>query len=109
MWSTHCRLEQLPLFPVQDSTPDDGSGLQASSEQTMPLVRYVLFTSSVLLALLFFTDWYFPKSAEASASADVDRTVIRIHSSRRGPTAVPFDTSSPMPRATPEIIAAAEF
>src|SRR5215475_161255 len=75
----------------------------------MPLVRYVLFTSGVLLALLFFTDWYFPKSADASASADVDRTVIRIHSSHRWPTAVSFDTSAPMPHATPGAMAAAEI
>jgi hypothetical protein len=75
----------------------------------MPLVRYVLFTSGILLALLFWTDWYFPKSADAGASTDVDRTVIRIHSGRRWPTAVSFDTSAPMPRATPEAMAAAEI
>src|SRR5262245_56189140 len=75
----------------------------------MLLVRYVLFTSGMLLALLFWTDWYFPKSADAGTSADVDRTVIRIHSSRRWPTAVSFDTSAPMPRATPDAMAEAEI
>jgi hypothetical protein len=72
----------------------------------MPLVRYVLFTGGILLGLLFWTDWYFPKAAVAAATGDVDRSIIRIHSSHRWPSAVRFDTSTPMPH--PAAVAAAE-
>jgi hypothetical protein len=66
----------------------------------MPLVRYFLFTGSLLLGLLFLGDVYLPRPAEA-VTADVDRSIIRIHTSQRWPDAVPIDTSVPMPRATP--------
>jgi hypothetical protein len=72
----------------------------------MPLVRYFLFTGGVLLALLFWTDWYFPRPAVEAATADVDRSIIRIHSSHRWPAAVRFDTTTPIPRAV--AVAAAE-
>ncbi len=61
---------------------------------------------AILLGLLFWTDWYFPKPAIAVAAADdIDRSVIRIHSSHRWPAAVRFDTGMPMPR--PDAVAAA--
>jgi hypothetical protein len=72
----------------------------------MPLVRYFLFAGGVLLGLLFWTDWYFPRPAIEAAAADVDRSIIRIHSSHRWPAAVRFDTTTPMPRAV--AVAAAE-
>jgi hypothetical protein len=63
----------------------------------MPLVRYVLFTGGILLGLLFWTDWYFPRPVVTAASSDVDRSIIRIHSSYRWPAAISFDTGTPMP------------
>jgi hypothetical protein len=72
----------------------------------MPLVRYFIFMGGILLGLLFWTDWYFPKPAPAVATDDVDRSVIRIHSSHRWPSAVRFDTSAPMPH--PVAVAAGE-
>jgi hypothetical protein len=60
----------------------------------------------VLLGLLFWTDWYFPKPAVAVSADDIDRSVIRIHSNHRWPSAVRFDTSAPMPQ--PAVVAAAE-
>ena len=66
----------------------------------MPLVRYFLFTGSMLLGLMFLADWYLPKPAEA-VTTDIDRSVIRIHTSQRWPAAVPIDTSAPMPQAAP--------
>jgi hypothetical protein len=63
----------------------------------MPLVRYFLFTSGMLLGLLFLSDWYFPRPVAAAASTDIDRSVIRIHSSRRWPAAIRIDTSIAMP------------
>ena len=61
----------------------------------MPLVRYFTFTSSLLLALLFLADWYFPKLVAPPATAGVDKTIIRLHSAHRWPEAVVFDTSLP--------------
>jgi hypothetical protein len=67
----------------------------------MPLVRYFLFTGGILLGLLLFTDWYFPKPISEAAAADVDRSIIRIHSGHRWPDAIRLDTSAPMPPVTP--------
>ena len=61
----------------------------------MPLVRYFTVTSSLLLALLFLADWYFPKLVAPPATAGVDKTIIRLHSAHRWPEAVVFDTSLP--------------
>ncbi len=66
----------------------------------MPLVRYFLVMGGILLGLLLWTDWYFPKpTVAAAAGGDIDRSVIRIHSSHRWPSAVRFDTGMPMPRS----------
>src|SRR5689334_14718463 len=67
----------------------------------MPLVRYLLFAGSMLLGLLFLSDWYFPKPAAAEAVAtDVDRSIIRIHSSHQWPVAVRINTSEQIPSVT---------
>jgi hypothetical protein len=72
----------------------------------MPLVRYFLVIGGILLGLLLWMDRYLPKPALAAAAVDIDRSVIRIHSSHRWPSAVRFDTSMPMPH--PSAVAAAE-
>jgi hypothetical protein len=56
----------------------------------------------MLLGLLFLADWYFPTSNAATAVADteVDRSIIRIHSSHRWPAAIRMDTAAPMPSAS---------
>jgi hypothetical protein len=59
----------------------------------MPLGRYFGFAASLLLALLFLADWYIPKPSAASDRADVDRSIIRIHTLHRWPEAIVFDTS----------------
>lgn len=61
----------------------------------MPIGRYFLFTGSLLLALLFLTDWYFQASSAEPARSDVDRATIRIHSTHKWPKAVVFDTTLP--------------
>jgi hypothetical protein len=60
----------------------------------MPLARYFFFVGGILLALLFISDAYLPKLPEAH-TADADLTVIRIHSDRKWPERVVFDTSTP--------------
>jgi hypothetical protein len=69
----------------------------------MPLVRYFVFVGGMLLGLLFLADWYFPTSSTANAVAanDVDRSIIRIHSSHKWPAAIQIDTNAPMPAAAP--------
>jgi hypothetical protein len=66
----------------------------------MPLARYFLFVGGVLLALLFLSDAYLPK-LPAAERADTDLPVIRIHSDRKWPERVVFDTSRPIVAAAP--------
>jgi hypothetical protein len=61
----------------------------------MPLGRYFGCAGSLLLALLFVADWYIPKLSAEPDRADVDRSIIRIHTMHRWPEAIVFDTSLP--------------
>jgi len=62
----------------------------------MPLARYFLLVGGALLALLFITDAYLPKLPVADSSvAAVDMPVIRIHTDRKWPERVVFDTRIP--------------
>ena len=80
----------------------------------MPLLRYFLFVGTALLALLFVVDAYLPKSpvvdgaanantaaANMAANAATGLSVIRIHSDRKWPERVEFDTSLPAVTAAP--------
>lgn len=57
----------------------------------------------MLLGLLFLADWYFPIKATAVSYNDVDRSIIRIHSSHRWPDAINIDTSVPIVTTAPVI------
>jgi hypothetical protein len=61
----------------------------------MPLGRYFTLIGSVLLALLFLANWCLPQQVAALARTDVDRTVIRLHSSHKWPELIVIDTSLP--------------
>ncbi len=64
----------------------------------MPLARYFVFVGGVLLALLFVVDAVLPQLPAADANrADtaVDKPIIRIHSDRKWPERVVFDTNIP--------------
>jgi hypothetical protein len=61
----------------------------------MPLARYFFFVGGVLLALLFVSDAYLPKLPVA-VRADADLPVIRIHTDRKWPERVVYDTSRPI-------------
>lgn len=67
----------------------------------MPLVRYVIFSGGILLALLFLADWYLPKPPLQAAGADPAHPVIRIHSENKWPAAVNIDTTMPIVAALP--------
>ena len=60
----------------------------------------------MLLGLLFVADWYFPISMPAAIAAsdnDIDRSIIRIHSSHKWPSAVRMVTSAPMAAPAPAV------
>jgi hypothetical protein len=64
----------------------------------MPLMRYFVYVGGALLALLLIANAFMPALpvAEAARStAEADRSVIRIHSDRKWPERVVFDTSQP--------------
>ena len=60
----------------------------------MPLVRYFLFVGGALLALMFVVDAVLPK-LPVSDRANTDLPAIRIHTDRKWPERVVFDTSLP--------------
>jgi len=64
----------------------------------MLLARYFLSVGGVLLALLFVANAVVPKMPAADTNrndADIDKAVIRIHTDRKWPERVVFDTSIP--------------
>ena len=64
----------------------------------MLLARYFLSVGGVLLALLFVADAVVPKVPAAGTDRNdtsTDKSVIRIHSDRKWPERVVFDTSIP--------------
>lgn len=64
----------------------------------MPLMRYFLVVGGVLLALLFVSDAYAPKSpvvSRADTTAAAENPTQRIRSDRKWPERVVFDTSLP--------------
>jgi hypothetical protein len=77
----------------------------------MPLMRYFVFVGGALLALLFIVTASLPAlpvTEAAHATATADRSIIRIHSDRKWPERVVFDTSQPTitPVAAPASVVA---
>jgi hypothetical protein len=60
----------------------------------MPLARYFYYVGGVLLALLFIADAYLPKLPVADR-ADTASHNIRIHSDRKWPERIVYDTNRP--------------
>jgi hypothetical protein len=62
----------------------------------MPIARYFFFVGGVLLALLFAFDSNVPNGPLAErAQAAIDLPAVRIHTDRKWPEAIVFDTSMP--------------
>ena len=68
----------------------------------MSLAGYFRNVGAALLALLWIADFYAPRPP-AAQNATVDQPAIRIHSDRKWPERVVFDTSMPV---APSILAA---
>jgi len=60
----------------------------------MPIIRYVLFAASFVVALLSALDRQLAPPGERFAAPDVDRSIIRIQSDRALPEKIVFDTSA---------------
>src|SRR6185437_7456255 len=62
----------------------------------MPVLRYFVFVGAALLALLFVVGAELPPSTVVQAGNETpDLSTIRIHSDRKWPARVVFDTSAP--------------
>jgi hypothetical protein len=69
-------------------------------EIAVPLARYFVYVGSVLVALLFVVNWIWPSAGpvpllETSAQDSADVPIARIHSTRKWPEKIQFDTSMP--------------
>jgi hypothetical protein len=72
----------------------------------MPLGRYFAFAGTLLLALMFLADWYFPKPVE-QVGHQARPSGIRIASVSRWPERIVYDTSRPTIVPPPEPVVAA--
>lgn len=74
----------------------------------MPLLRYFVFVGGTLLALLFISDAVLPKQPLPSFLnvASSEQPFVRIHSERKWPERIVFDTS--IPTVKPTVVAAAQ-
>jgi hypothetical protein len=61
----------------------------------MPIVRYIGWVGTSLLALLFVANWFLPKPPQEAAHEAVNAPVIRIASVQQPPEAVVIDTNQP--------------
>jgi hypothetical protein len=62
----------------------------------MPVLRYFMFVGAALLALLFVVGMAMPPAPSVDAANGApDLSTIRIHSDRKWPERVVFDTSAP--------------
>ena len=62
----------------------------------MPVARYFMYVGGVLLALLYISDAFLPKLAVADRTdTATELPAIRIHSDRKWPEPVVFDTNIP--------------
>jgi hypothetical protein len=61
----------------------------------MPVARYFGVVGGVLLTLIFLLNAFLPKLPDAAEVRAVDKSVIRIHSDRKWPERIVFDTSQP--------------
>ena len=75
----------------------------------MPLARYFFFVGAALLTLLFVVDGYLPKlPLEQRTNAAANLSVIRIHSDRKWPERVVFDTTRPTITPATKVVTAAK-
>jgi hypothetical protein len=75
----------------------------------MPVLRYFLFVGGALLALLLGANALLPPlPATGILQSNTDLPAIRIHSDRKWPERVVFDTTQPVIAAAPVAVAKAD-
>jgi hypothetical protein len=67
----------------------------AARDIVMPIVRFITWVGTSLLALLFVADWYLPKPLPEPAGDAINRPVIRIASVQQPPERIIIDASQP--------------
>lgn len=61
----------------------------------MPIVRYIAFVGTSLLALLLVANWFLPEPPPEPAHEAIDKPIIRIASVVHPPERVVIDTNQP--------------
>jgi hypothetical protein len=77
--------------------------LVTTARAFMPIVRYVAWVGTSLLALLFVANWFLPEYSAEPTPKVSNRPVIRIASIQQPPERIDIDTSRPtiVPPQTP--------
>jgi hypothetical protein len=69
--------------------------LSSEREIGMPILRYIVWVGTSLLALLFVANWFLPEHPQEVAHEAIEKPVIRIASVQRPPDSVFIDTDQP--------------
>jgi hypothetical protein len=64
-------------------------------EIVMPIVRYIVWVGTSLLALLFVANWFLPEPPPDPAHDAINKPIIRIASIQHPPERVVIDTNQP--------------
>jgi hypothetical protein len=81
----------LRYFTRETSVP-----LGTHGQIKVPIGRYFLVMGSILFAMLFIAERYWPAvTSPTFAEARFDRSIIRVQSAHRWPERIVFDTSVP--------------
>ena len=63
----------------------------------MPIARYFATIGSLLVAMLFVANWYFPEPPVSFRDSRIEAKAIRIKSAHKWPDKIVFDTNRQMP------------
>jgi hypothetical protein len=74
----------------------------------MPIVRYITWVGTSLLALLFVANWFLPEPSPEPSHEGIERPVIRIASVQQPPERIVIDTSQPTIVPPPTLFGDAE-
>ena len=61
----------------------------------MPILRYIVWVGTSLLALLFVASWFLPEPPQEAVDEAIEKPVIRIATVERPPDPVFIDTDQP--------------
>ena len=73
-------------------------------EIVMPIVRYIVWVGTSLLALLFVANWFLPEPPPDPAHDAINKPIIRIASIQHPPERVVIDTNQPTIVPPPKLV-----